>query len=108
MLQAISEKNGLVMSEMINPIVFVSFLRKLRAIWFGWYPSSSIEVRTRVLRSSLTKRVLLITWLTVETDTPASLATSLIVAMGPLLFEKTVCANASITIAKKEPLFNHF
>ena len=106
MLLAISEKKGLVISAMMSPRELLDFRRRLRAIWLGWYSRRSITERTLLRKRSLTKRVLFTTWLTVETDTPAFLATSFMVAIEPS--NKYVCAMDSMILPIIEKNFNLF
>ncbi len=63
----------------MNPTVFFFPVRKLRADASGVYPSSAIARYTFSLVSVETYRVLLMVWDTVAVETPASLATSLMV-----------------------------
>ena len=71
-------KTGFEISGTTKPIIILFPVFKTCAAASGVYPSSLMASRTRFAVSSETKRVLLITWDTVDTDTPARLATSVI------------------------------
>src|SRR5207302_6862186 len=88
-------KNGLRMSETIRPIVVDCWERKLRATRLGRYSNCSTAVITRSRTSGRTWRPLESTRDTVAVDTPAALATSLMLAIRTphLLFR----ANSLIT-----------
>ncbi len=72
-------KNGFVTTGIVRPIVRVLAVTSDRAIVLCVYPVCSIACSTASRVCSRTTRVLLITWETVETETPAALATSAIV-----------------------------
>lgn len=66
-------------SSVTSPSVRVLFVLRLLAMLLGWYPSLVTARRTRFCASPLTWRALLSTLETVAGETPASLATSLMV-----------------------------
>src|SRR5438046_7392135 len=74
-------KNGLRMSETIRLTVVDCWERKLRATRLGRYSNCSTAVITRSRTSGRTWRPLESTRDTVAVDTPAALATSLILAI---------------------------
>src|SRR5512140_927755 len=80
--RAIVVKNGFEMSETTRAMVLVRLERSWRASALGTYPSSSIAASTRARVRTLVWPVPLRTLETVIADTPARLATSLIVLIG--------------------------
>lgn len=74
-------KKGSETSATVNPRVSVDCCASSRALALGWYCSCSIACMTAWRDPSLVLGELLITRETVATETPASLATSFMVAM---------------------------
>jgi hypothetical protein len=70
-------------ADIAHPMVRVPPVRMERATWSGMYPAASIAASTAATVSGLTRRVLLTTWDTVVTDTPAAFATSAMVFTAP-------------------------
>src|SRR5271170_5642629 len=71
------------MAEMAIPTDWVDAVLSARATTLGLYPTESITAWTALAVAGATRRVPLTTWDTVETETPARRATSVIVATHP-------------------------